>query len=101
MKYVLAVWNSITSTVAKKFELIQQQFASVCFYHLFPHVPYSYTFALEKLNLHSLSKRRHHLDETFFMVYRDLKSSTSLLENVSLRVPTCNVRNFVTISVYL
>jgi hypothetical protein len=49
------------STDAKKLERLQQKFASVCFYRFFPHVPYSYTFALEKLSLRSLNKQRHHL----------------------------------------
>jgi hypothetical protein len=31
------------------------------------HVPYSYTVALEKLRLHSLRTRRHHLDVYFFV----------------------------------
>jgi hypothetical protein len=37
--------NSITSTDANKREHIQQKFASVCVYHFFPHVPYSYIFS--------------------------------------------------------
>jgi hypothetical protein len=44
---------------------IQQKSASACFYRLFPHVPYRYTFALEKLSLHSLRTRRHRLDVLF------------------------------------
>jgi hypothetical protein len=40
---------------------------SVCFCRFFPHVPYSYTFALEKLSLHSLRTRRHHLDALFVL----------------------------------
>jgi hypothetical protein len=39
----------------------------VCFYRFFPHVPYSYTFALEKLILLFLRERRHHLDTLFFL----------------------------------
>jgi hypothetical protein len=60
LEYASAVWNSITSTVASKLEHIQQKFASVCFYRFSPYVPYTYTDALEKLSLQSLSKRRHH-----------------------------------------
>jgi hypothetical protein len=64
------------------------------------HVPYSYTFALEKLSLYSLRKSKHHLDAPFFIqVYRGLISYTFLLQNVSLRVPTCNVKDFLTFSV--
>jgi hypothetical protein len=32
---------------------------------VFPHVPYSYTLALEKLSLHSLHTQRHRLDALF------------------------------------
>jgi hypothetical protein len=93
LEYASVVWNSITSTDANKLERIQQKFTSVCFYCFYPQVAYNYTVALEKLGLHSLSKKRHYLDAFFFVqVYRGLKSCTSLLENVSLRVPPSNLR---------
>jgi hypothetical protein len=38
---------------------------SICFFIVFPHVPYTYTVALEKLSLHFLRKRRHDLDALF------------------------------------
>jgi hypothetical protein len=57
------------------------------------HIPY--TFALEKLSLHSLRKRRHYLDTFLFQVYRGLKTCTSLVKNVSLRVTVRNVRDFL------
>jgi hypothetical protein len=80
--------------------ILQEKFASVCFCRYFPHSSYSYTSALENLRLHSLSLRRHLLDVLFFIqVYRGLKSCSSLLDNASLRVPTCHVRDFSTVSV--
>jgi hypothetical protein len=83
------------STDANKLEHIQQKFASICFYCFFPHVPYSYTHALENLSLHSMHKWRHNLDALFFIhVYHVLQFCPSLLENASLRVPTCYVRDF-------
>ncbi|PNF14253.1 hypothetical protein B7P43_G12199 [Cryptotermes secundus] len=89
-------WNSITSTDSAKRERIQKKFASVCFYRYFPHSSYSCTSALERLRLHPLSLRRYLLDALFFIqVYRGLKSCSSLLDNASLRVPTCHVRDFV------
>jgi hypothetical protein len=101
LEYASAVWNSITTTDAKKLERIQQKFVFVCFHRFFPHVPYSYTFALDKLSLHSLRTQRYRLDALFFLVqaYRGLKSCTSLLENVSLRDPTRHIRDFSTFSV--
>jgi hypothetical protein len=69
-----------------------------CFYRFPPHVPYSYNFVLEKLSLHSLHKRRYHIDIFVVVVvvhiYRGLKSCTSFLENISLRVPNRKVRDF-------
>jgi hypothetical protein len=58
--------------------------------------------SLEKLNLHSLRKRRYQLD-AFFLVqaYSGLKSCTSILDNYSLCIPTRNVRDFSTFSVCL
>jgi hypothetical protein len=51
-------------------------------------------------SLHSLRKRKHHLDAFFFVhVYRGLKSCISLLENISLNVPTPNFRGFSKFSV--
>jgi hypothetical protein len=62
LEYSSAVWNSITSTDTKKLECIQQKFGPVYFYRSSQRVPYSYTFVLEKLSLHSLRKRRHCLN---------------------------------------
>jgi hypothetical protein len=99
--YASVVWNSLMSSDSNKLEHIQQKFAFICFYSSFlPHVLYSYTFALEKLSLHSLRTRRHHLDALFFVqAYRGLKSCTSLLENLSLGVPSGHVRDFSMASV--
>jgi hypothetical protein len=97
LAYAPVVCYSVTSTHTNKLERIQQKFASVCLCRFFPCVPYSYIFALENLSLHSLRKRRHRLHVLFFVqVYRGLKFCSSLLENVSIRVPTCNVRDFLT-----
>jgi hypothetical protein len=67
----------ITSIDANKLEYIQQKFASICFYCFPLHVPYTYT-----------------VKQFFFQVYCGLKSCASLLENVSLRVPPSNLRDF-------
>jgi hypothetical protein len=53
---------------------------------------------LEILGLHSLGKRRHNLDVIFFQVYLGLKSCTSILENISLRVASSNLREFSLLS---
>jgi hypothetical protein len=95
MEYASVVCNSITSTDANKLERIQQKFTSVCFYSFFPHVPYIYTDALEKLHMQTLRKRRQHFDALFIVqVYLGFKSCAYLLENISLRVPPSSLRDF-------
>jgi hypothetical protein len=99
LEYASVVWNSITSTDSKKLERMPQKFAPVCFYRFFPNLPYNYVLASNKLNLPSLSMRRQHLDALFFIqAYRGLKSCSSLLDIVSLRVPLRNVRDFTLFS---
>jgi hypothetical protein len=46
-EYASVTWNSITSTNANKLERIHQKFAALCFDRGFPHVYYSYAYALE------------------------------------------------------
>jgi hypothetical protein len=64
-------------------------------HHLFPSfyplVPYA--VVLEELRLYSLRKVRHYLDD-LIQACPVLKSCTFLIENVSLRVPPSNLREF-------
>jgi hypothetical protein len=95
LEYASVVWNSITTTDANKLERIQQTFSALCYNIFLPHVHYSYAKALEYLKLHTLRKRRYHLDALFIIqVYRGLKYCPSLLEAVGLRVPTRHLRDF-------
>jgi hypothetical protein len=72
VEYAYVVWNSITFTGANKVERIQQKFAALCFNRIFPQFDYTYALALEQLKLHTLQKRRHHLDALVLtQVYRD------------------------------
>jgi hypothetical protein len=77
LEYASVVWNCITTTDANKLEGIQQKFASVSIVFP-PYVPYSYTYTLEKLSLHSGDIILMHF--SFVQVYRGLKSCTSLSE---------------------
>jgi hypothetical protein len=89
------VWNTITSTDANKLEYIQQMFTPVCFYHFVPHVPYTYTVALEELGLHFYIKGDFTLILFFLVqIYNGLKSCTSHFENVNLYVPPSTLREF-------
>jgi hypothetical protein len=93
LEYASVVWNSIKTIDANKLERIQQKFTGPC-YRFLPHVHYSYANALEYLNLHTFRKRRYHLDALFHIhVYRRLKYCPSLLEAVSLRLPTRYLRD--------
>jgi hypothetical protein len=95
LEYASVVWNSITTTDANTLECIQQNFAALCYNRFLPHVHYSYADALEYLKLHTLHKRRYHLDALFLLqVYRGLKYCPSLLETVALRDPTWYLRDF-------
>jgi hypothetical protein len=95
LEYASVVWNSITTTDANKLECIQQKFAALCCNRFLPRVHYSYANALEYLKLHTLRKRRYHLDALFLIqVYRGLKYCPSLLEAVGLPVPTRHLRDF-------
>jgi hypothetical protein len=67
LEYASAVWNSITTTDANKLERIQQKLAALCYNRFLPHVHYSYAKALEYLKLHTLRKRRYHLDALFII----------------------------------
>jgi hypothetical protein len=56
---------------------------------------YHYSNALDHLKLHTLRKRRDHLDALFLIqVYLGSKLWPSVLENVGLRVPTRHLRDF-------
>ncbi|PNF19262.1 hypothetical protein B7P43_G08007 [Cryptotermes secundus] len=94
VEYASVVWNSITSTDANKLERIQQKFTALCFKRFFPQVDYRYDFALEQLKLHTLQKRRYHLDALFLIqVYRGSVLCPSALEIVGLRVPVRYIRD--------
>jgi hypothetical protein len=95
LEYASVIWNSIMTTDANKLERIHQKFAALCYNHFLAHVSYSYANTLEYLKLHTLRKRRYHLDALFLIqVYRGLKYCLSLLEAVGLQVPARYLRGF-------
>jgi hypothetical protein len=64
-------------------------------YYYYYHHYYYYSNALEYLKLHTLGKRRNHLDALFLIqVYLGSKFCPSVLETVGLRVPTRHLRVF-------
>jgi hypothetical protein len=95
LEYASVVWNCITTTDANKLERIQQKFAALCYNSFLPQVHYTYSNALECLKLHTLRKRRYHLDALFLIqVYLGSKFCPSVLETVGLCVPTRHLRDF-------
>jgi hypothetical protein len=100
VEYAPVVWNSITSADANKLERIQKKFTALCFKCFFPQVNYRHGLALEKLKLHTLQKRRHHLDALFLtQVYRGYTDCPSALEIVGLQVPVRYIRDFPMFSI--
>jgi hypothetical protein len=99
LEYASIVWISVTSTDANKLERIQQKFAALCFNRFSFHVHYSYAYILEQLELHTLRKRRYHIDAPFpFLVYR-VSKYCPLLETVGLRAPARCIMDFSLFSV--
>jgi hypothetical protein len=99
LRRVVLVRTDVSEEISTSFIRVTRigelAFTSVCFCRLFPHIPYTYTVALDKLGLQFLRKRRYYTDALFlFHIYRGLKSYTSILENVSLRVPPSNLEEF-------
>jgi hypothetical protein len=100
VEYASVLWNSVMSTDANRLECIQHKFTALCFNHFFLQVAYSYAVALEQLKLHTLQKRRYHLDALFLtQVSGGSKFCSSVLETASLRVLPSMSRHFSTCSV--
>jgi hypothetical protein len=97
LEYASVVWNSITSTDAKNLERIRRKFVALCYNRfLSPDTNgYSYTNALQVLNLRTLHDRRHQLDAIFVInVFLGFKSFPSAMDIIGLRVTTRNLRDF-------
>jgi hypothetical protein len=97
LEYASVVWNSITSTDAKKLERIQRKFVALCYNRFLSRDSngYSYANALQILNLNTLHERRHQLDAIFVLnVFLGSTSCSSTMDIIGLRVPTRNLRDF-------
>jgi hypothetical protein len=97
LEYASVVWNSITSTDAKKLERIQRRFVTLCYHRFLSRNSngYSYANALQVLNLRTLHDRRHQPDAIFVInVLLGSKSCSSTMGIIGLRVPTRNLRDF-------
>jgi len=74
--------------------LEQQKFTAICFTRFFPHVPYDNAQALQLPKLHTLQVRRLHCDSLWNPRCLGIKFCPSLIDNISLRVASCRIRNF-------
>jgi hypothetical protein len=73
---------------------IEQKYVAICFKRFFPHIRYSYAYALEQIKLHTLHKRRYHINALLFIqVYVGSKLGPFLLETVGLQVPAWYIRD--------
>jgi hypothetical protein len=89
------VWSSVTSADTNKAEYILQKFSALLFERFFPQVHDREAPASEQLNLHTLSKRRHHIDQLFHIqCYLGSTLCPSVLEAVGIRVPVRYIRDF-------
>jgi hypothetical protein len=96
-QYASIVWNSITATDTKKLECIQQKFAALCYNHFLPYVHYIMP-TLEYLKLHTLHKRRYHLDALFLIqVHHGSKFCPSVLGTVGLCVSTRHLKRLYSV----
>ncbi|PNF35360.1 hypothetical protein B7P43_G02582 [Cryptotermes secundus] len=95
VEYASVVWNSITSTDGNKLERIQQKFTALCFKRCFSSSRLLLRFCFRQLKLHTLHKRRYHLDALFLVqVYRGSVLCPSAFETFGLRVPVRYIRDF-------
>ena len=100
LEYTLQAWNIVT-TNANKLECTKWKFAALSLSNFFSHIPYNYAVALELLQLQTVQVTRHHFDALFFIiiyVFPRSKFYLSMIDNSSLQVPSCNIRNFTQFS---
>jgi hypothetical protein len=99
LEYASVAWNSVTITDSNKLERVQRKFAALCHKRFFQDVEYHYDNILERLNLGTLHIRRRHFNALFLInAFSGTKHCPSVLETVSIRVPTRNIRNFTMFS---
>jgi hypothetical protein len=101
LKYESVIWNSIMSTDSSKLERIQRKFDALCYTRFLNGVcNYNYEDILLRLNLLTLQLRRRHLDALFLInVFRGKICCSTILDSVSLRIPSRSIRDHSTFTV--
>jgi hypothetical protein len=95
LEYASITWNNLT-THSNKLESIQKKFAHLC-YRRFYQFDFrrNYDVILERLGLITLHSRRRHLDALFLInVFTNTIECQSIMDTVSLRVPSKLIRDF-------
>jgi len=79
---------------------VSSRHLQLCFTRFFHHIPYNYALAIELLKFHTLQVRRLHFDALFCIhVFSGPRICPPLIYNISLRVPSCSIRNFTQFSI--
>jgi hypothetical protein len=80
------MWSSAD---AIKLDWIYHNFVALCLKASFKSIAVNYAIPLEQLKSNTLGKRRYHSDELpFTQIHRSFKFCPSILETLSLRVPS-------------
>jgi hypothetical protein len=95
LEYASIAWNNIT-TDSNKLESIQKKFTHLCYRPFYQFdFPRNYDVILERLSLRTLHSRRRHVDDLFLInVFNNTIDCQSILDSVSLRVPSKLIMNF-------
>jgi hypothetical protein len=101
LEYASIAWNNVTTTDSNKLQSIQKQFAHLCYRRFYQFdFPLNYDVILERLGLRTRHSRRRHLDALFLVnVLKNTIDCQSILDTVSIRVPSKLIRDFSIFSV--
>jgi hypothetical protein len=101
LEYVSIAWNNLITTDSSKLKSIYKKFAHLCYRRFYQFdFPRNYDKIFERLGLRRLHSRRRHLDVLFLInVFNNTIDCQSVLDTVSLRVPSKLIRDFSVFSV--
>jgi hypothetical protein len=101
LEYDSIAWNNLTITDSSKLESIQKKFAHLCCRRLYQFdFPRNYDVILELLGLKTLHSRRMHLNALFLIsVFNNTINCQSIMDTISLLVPSKFIRDFSIFSV--
>jgi hypothetical protein len=100
LEYASVVWNNLTLADSNKLENTKK-FANLCYNRFIQSNSFcDYEFMLNYLQFKTLYSRRQNLDVLFLIsVFKNRTECCSIMDTVSLRVPTKQIRDFSTFKV--